>query len=271
MNRYFETMGVPIVAGRAFDERDRQGTTFVTVVNETLARRLFPNLDPPAVVGQQVRAYGNATEIIGVAANVRSRRPEMAPDPELYFPFAQLPVPNMSYVVRAQGDPAALTGPIRATLGQMTSHVALAAVRTFEEVIATANRTSGLLSWLSVLFGVLAAALAILGIYSVMSYTVAQRERELAIRAAVGASRSSLLSMVLREGLLMSGAGIAAGAVIAAAASSVLGSLLYGVSATDPVVFAGSAAGLAAVALAGYLIPASRASRVEPVVALRSE
>ena len=271
MNRYFETMGVPIVAGRAFDERDRQGTTFVTVVNETLARRLFPNLDPPAVVGQQLRAYGNATEIIGVAANVRSRRPEMAPDPELYFPFAQQPSPNMSYVVRAQGDPAALTGPIRAMLGQMTPYVALAAVRTFEEVIATANRTSGLLSWLSVLFGVLAAALAILGIYSVMSYTVAQRERELAIRAAVGASRSSLLSMVLREGLLMSGAGIAAGAVIAAAASSVLGSLLYGVSATDPMVFAGSAAGLAAVALAGYLIPASRASKVEPVVALRSE
>ncbi len=104
-----------------------------------------------------------------------------------------------------------------------------------------------------------------------MSYTVAQRERELAIRAAVGASRSSLLSMVLREGLLLSGAGIAAGAVIAAAASSVLSSLLYGVSATDPMVFAGSAAGLAAVALAGYLIPAARASRVEPVVALRSE
>ncbi len=271
MNRYFETMGVPIVAGRAFDERDRQGTPLVTIVNETLARRLFPNLDPPAVLGQQVRAYGNATEIIGVAANVRSRRPEMAPDPELYFPFAQQPSPNMSYVVRAQGDPAALTGPIRATLGQMTSHVALAAVRTFEEVIATANRTSGLLSWLSVLFGVLAAALAILGIYSVMSYTVAQRERELAIRAAVGASRSSLMSMVLREGLLLSGAGIAAGAVIAAAASSVLSSLLYGISATDPLLFAGSAAGLAAVALAGYLIPAARASRVEPVVALRSE
>ena len=122
----------------------------------------------------------------------------------------------MSYVVRAQGDPAALDRTRSASaLAQMTPHVALAAVRTFEEVVATSTRTSGLLSWLSVLFGVLAAALAILGIYSVMSYTVAQRERELAIRAAVGASRSSLLSMVLREGLLLSGAGIAAGAVIA--------------------------------------------------------
>jgi putative ABC transport system permease protein len=271
MDRYFETMGVPIVAGRALDERDRQGAPFVTVVNDTLARRLFPKMDPPQVIGQQIRVYGNPAEIVGVSANVRSRRPEMAPDPELYVSFAQQPSPNMTYVVRAQGDPATLTGPIRSTLGQMTPHVALAAVRTFEDVIATANRTSGLLSWLSVLFGVLAAALAILGIYSVMSYTVAQRERELAIRAAVGASRSSLLSMVLREGLLLSGAGIAAGAVIAAAASSVLRSLLYEVSATDPIVFAGAAAGLAAIALAGYLIPAARASQVEPVVALRSE
>jgi putative ABC transport system permease protein len=149
--------------------------------------------------------------------------------------------------------------------------VALSSMRTFDEVIATSTRTSGLLSWLSVLFGVLAAALAILGIYSVMSYTVAQRERELAIRAAVGATRSSLLSMVLREGLWLSGAGIAAGAVIALAASSVLGSLLYDVSARDPMVFVASAAGLAGIALAGYLIPAARASRVEPVVALRSE
>ena len=144
-------------------------------------------------------------------------------------------------------------------------------MRTFDEVVTNANRTSGLLSWLSVLFGVLAAALAILGIYSVMSYTVAQRERELAIRAAVGAIRSTLMSMVLREGLILSGAGIAAGALIAFAASGVLRSLLYQVSATDPIVFASSALGLAGIAIAGYIIPAARAARVEPVTALRSE
>jgi putative ABC transport system permease protein len=243
----------------------------VTVVNETLARRLFPDLQLPEVIGRQIRVYGNPTEIVGVAANVRSRRPDMAPDPEVYLSFAQWPYPSMSYVVRAEGDPSLLTGQIRSALAAMTPHVALAAVRTFDEVVSTATRTSGLLSWLSVIFGVLAAVLAILGIYSVMSYTVAQRERELAIRAAVGASRSSLLSMVLREGVILSGAGIAAGAALALAASGVLRSLLYQVSATDPVVFAGSALGLAAIALAGYLIPATRASRVEPVVALRSE
>ena len=274
MDRYFDTMGVPMIAGRALDERDRKSSALVAVVNETLARRLFPNLEPAAVVGQPIRIFGNAAPtnaIVGVAANVRSRRPDAVPDPEVYVSFDQNPTPGLSYVVRAAGDPASLSGQVRGALAQMTPHVAVANLRTFEEVVATATRTSGLLSWLSVLFGVLAAVLAILGIYSVMSYTVAQRERELAIRAAVGASRSSLLAMVLREGLLLSGAGIAAGALIASAASGVLRSLLYDVSARDPMVFVASAVGLAAIAMAGYLVPAARAARVEPVVALRSE
>jgi putative ABC transport system permease protein len=274
MDRYFETMGVGMVAGRPIDDRDRAGAPPVAVVNETLAKRLFPTLEPAAVVGQPIRlggTQGATNEIVGVSASVRSRRPDAPPDPEVYVSFDQNPAPSMTLAVRAAGDPAGLSNQIRSMMAEITPYVALSSMRTFDEVIATSTRTSGLLSWLSVLFGVLAAALAILGIYSVMSYTVAQRERELAIRAAVGATRSSLLSMVLREGLWLSGAGIAAGAVIALAASSVLGSLLYDVSARDPMVFVASAAGLAGIALAGYLIPAARASRVEPVVALRSE
>jgi putative ABC transport system permease protein len=274
MDGYFTTMGIPVLAGRSHDQRDRLGMPRVVLVNEALASRLWPGRDLSAVLGQHVRlggTTGETNEVVGVVANIRSRRPDAPPDPEVYIPFNQLPSPSLTYVVRAEGDPAALTGQIRGTLAQMTPHVALAAVRTLDEVVANATRTSGLLSWLSVLFGVLAAALAILGIYSVMSYTVAQRERELAIRAAVGATRASLLSMVLREGLILSGAGIAAGALLAFAASGVLRSLLYQVSATDPIVFAASAVGLAAIALAGYLVPAARASRVEPVVALRSE
>ncbi len=116
----------------------------------------------------------------------------------------------------------------------MTPHVALAATRTFDDVVTTATQTSGLLSWLSVIFGALAAALAIVGIYSVMSYTVAQRTRELAIRSAVGASRSMLLGAVIREGFWLSVAGIVAGVVLALAGSGVLGALLYDVQATDP-------------------------------------
>jgi putative ABC transport system permease protein len=274
MDRYFETMGVPMVAGRVLDERDRTGAPPVAVVNDTLAKRLFPSLDATAVIGQSIRigfAFNAPFEVVGVAANVRSRRPDAPPDPEVYVSFEQNPSPSMTLVVRSVGDPTGLSNQIRSTMAETTPYVALSTMRTFEEVVANATRTSGMLSWLSVLFGVLAATLAILGIYSVMSYTVAQRERELAIRAAVGASRSSLLSMVLREGLLLSGAGIAVGAVIAFASASLLRSLLYDVSATDPMVFAGSALGLAGIALAGYLIPAARASRVEPVTALRSE
>jgi ABC-type antimicrobial peptide transport system permease subunit len=156
-------------------------------------------------------------------------------------------------------------------LAEMTPHVALATVRTFDEVVATATRTSSLLSWLSVLFGLLAGALAVVGIYGLMSYTVAQRERELAVRAAVGASRRSLLGLIVREGLALSAAGIAAGILIAWATSGVIASLLFEVAATDAAVFGLVAAGLAAVAFAGYAIPAMRASRVDPVTALRVE
>lgn len=274
MDGYFRAMGVPLIAGRANDERDRLGTAGVVVINAALASRLFPGAQADEVIGQHVRLGGTTgatNEVIGVVADIRSRRPDAAPDPEVYIAFSQFPSPSLNYVVRSDGDPTDLGGPIRSTLGDMTPHVSIANLRTFEEVVATATRTSGLLSWLSVLFGALAALLAILGIYSVMSYTVAQRERELAIRAAVGASRPALLSMVMREGLMLSGAGIAAGLVIALASAGVLRSLLYDVSPRDPLVFAGSAAGLAAVALAGYLIPAARASRVEPVAALRGD
>jgi putative ABC transport system permease protein len=275
MDRYFETMGIPIVAGRAIDDRDRANTTGMAVVNETLAKRLFPALTPPAVVGQRIYVGAAATplqlDIVGVSADVRSRRVDAPPDPEVYVSFDQTPSPSMTFTVRAAGDPASLANQIRAAMAQITPYVALSSMRTFDEVIATSTRQTGLLSWLSVLFGILAALLAIVGIYSVMSYTVAQRERELAIRAAVGASRASLLSMVLREGVMLSGAGIIAGAIIAIAASGVLRSLLYDVSATDPLVFIVSSFSLAAIALAGYVIPAARAARVEPVSALRSE
>jgi putative ABC transport system permease protein len=274
MDGYFETMGVKLLAGRTVAERDRQGAVPVAVVSETLAARLWPGRDLATAIGQRIRigpVTGPANEVIGVVASVRSRRPDALPEPEVYVSFHQFPSPAMSYVVRAAGDPSRLTPQIRAALGQMTPHVALAATRTFDDVVATATQTSGLLSWLSAIFGALAAALAIVGIYSVMSYTVAQRTRELAIRSAVGASRAMLLSAVIREGFWLSVAGIMAGVVLALAGSGVLGALLYDVQATDPSVFALSALGLATFALGGYVIPAMRAARVDPVTALRGD
>jgi predicted permease len=274
LDAYPEAMGMRLLAGRAIDERDQAGTRPVVVVNQALASRLWPGLTPAQVVGQLVRvpfAADSTSEVVGVVADIRSRRPDAPPDPELHAPFRQVPSATLTYVVRGQGDPARLVGAIRAELAAMTPHVALAAVRTFEEVVANATRTSGLLSWLSVLFGVLAASLAAVGVYGLMSYTVAQRERELAVRAAVGATRGSLLALVLREGLVLGGAGLAAGAAIAWMGSRVLGSLLFEVSPTDVAVFGGAAAVLAGIALAGATIPAARASLVEPVVALRAE
>jgi putative ABC transport system permease protein len=275
MDGYADAMGMRLLAGRAIDERDHADTAPVAVVNRSLASRLWPTLSASQVVGLQVRSpfdSGNTLrEVIGVVADVRSRRPDAPPDPEIHAPFSQVPFPTLTYVVRAEGDPTRLTGPVRAALAEMSPHVALAGVRTFDEVVRTATRTSGLLSWLSVLFGALAGALAVVGIYGLMSYTVAQRERELAVRAAVGASRRSLLTLIMREGLVLSAIGIGLGLAIAWAASGVLGSLLYEVTATDGAVFVLSAVGLAAVACGGYVLPAIRAARVEPVAALRSE
>jgi putative ABC transport system permease protein len=177
----------------------------------------------------------------------------------------------MAFTVRSAGAPEALVPAIRAALGQLDPTLPMASVRSFDEVIATATRNSRLYSVLTAIFGMLAAALAIVGIYSVMSYTVAQRTRELAIRSALGASHGGLLRLVLREGFVMSAVGIAAGLAGAFGASRLIGALLYQVSPTDPFIFAITAVAVAGVAVLGYLFPAFRASRVEPAEALRAE
>jgi putative ABC transport system permease protein len=275
MDGYPSAMGIRLLAGRAIDEQDTALSAPVAVVNEALASRLWPSLSPLEVVGRLVRAPldsdDKVRQVVGVMSNVRARRPELPPDPEIDAPFLQFPLATLTYVVRGEGDPTMLTGLIRAELDTMAPQVALAAVRTFENVVATATRTSVLLSSLSVLFGVLAGTLAAVGVFGLLSYAVAQRVRELAVRAAVGASRTALLLLILREGLVLSAFGILAGMGMAWAASGAMASLLYEVSATDASVLGAAAAGLAVVAAAGAGVPAMRASRVEPVVALRGE
>jgi ABC-type antimicrobial peptide transport system permease subunit len=180
-------------------------------------------------------------------------------------------MPSMTFTVRAAGSPEALVPAIRSELAQLDPMLPMASVRTFDEVIAAATRNSRLYSVLTAVFGLLAASLAIVGIYSVMSYTVTQRLRELAIRSALGASNRGLLRLVLQEGFVMSAVGIAVGLAGAFAASQLIRALLYQVSPTDPFVFTLTAAVVAGAAVLGYLLPAFRASRVEPAVALRSE
>ena len=272
---YFETVGIRLAAGRFPEPRDTASTPSVVVINETLARQLWPGQASTAILGQMMGTgfddRSTFREVIGIIRDVRSRRVDQPPDAETYVPIAQVPWGSMTYTVRAATRADTLVPQVRDALADFNPQLPLAAVRTFEEVLDGAMRTSRLYSALTALFGVLAAALAIVGIYSVMSYTVAQRTRELAIRAALGASNQGLLSMVLREGFIMTGIGIAAGIGGAVAASRLLQALLYQVSPTDPLVLTGTAIGVAFVALLGYVLPAMRASRVEPAVALRSE
>ena len=275
MDGYFDAMDVRFLAGRPIDANDKAAMPAVTVLNDVVASRLFPGRTPAQVVGQGVRIGwlgGNVvSEVVGVIESVRSRRVDAPPDPEVYVPFAQVPAPAMSYVVRGAGDVSGFVGPIRAELAQVAPGVPLATVRTLEDIVSTSTRMSRLISWLSVIFGVLAAALAVLGVYSVLSYAVAQRGREFAIRAAIGARRASLVGLVLREGALLSVIGIVAGVLLAIPAAGLLQHLLYGVDARDVAVLASAAAGLTAVAAAGYLIPAARASRADPIQTLRGE
>jgi putative ABC transport system permease protein len=272
---YFAAVSVPVLAGRLPDARDLPEGPPVTAINETLARALWPGVAPAAVIGRRIASGFDVDnrwrEIVGVLRDVRSRRPDAPPDAEMYVPHSQASFPSMAFTVKTAGSPEALAPAIRRELAALDPMLPMASVRTFEEVIATATRNSRLYSVLTAVFGALAAALAIVGIYSVMSYTVAQRMRELAIRAALGASHRGLLGLVLREGFVMTAVGIVLGLAGAFGAARLIRALLYQVSPTDPFVFAVTAAAVAGAAALGYVVPAFRASRVEPAVALRSE
>jgi putative ABC transport system permease protein len=272
---YFETMKVGLVAGRYPDARDTADSSPIVVINETLARTLWPGESPASILGRVMgTGFDDGStwrEIVGIVRDVRSRRPDAPPDAETYIPHSQWPAPTLTFTVRAAVAPESLVPVVRKELSDLNPQLPLAAVRTFSEVVDGATRSSRLYSALTALFGVLAAVLAIVGIYSVMSYTVAQRTRELAIRSALGASHHGLLQLVLREGFIMSLTGIVVGLAGAFAVSRLMGALLYQVSPRDPLVFGLTAAAVAAIALMGYLIPAFRASRVQPAIALRSE
>jgi putative ABC transport system permease protein len=177
----------------------------------------------------------------------------------------------MTLVVRAAGDPLALAGPIRAEVGRMDRHLPIAAIRPMTEVVETSMATTRFTGFLLALFAALALTLSAIGIYGVLSYLVSQRTREIGIRLAVGAGRGQVLRMILSRGLVLSLAGIAAGLVAAFAMTRLMTTLLHGVAPTDAATFGAVAAGLGAIAAGASAIPALRATRVDPLVALRSE
>ena len=266
---YFETMGIPLMMGRGFGEADNADGPPVVVINEALAGWQWPGEDP---IGKQLAVGGGvSSEIVGVVGDVRHFSHDREPRPEIYAPYYQDPWPFMALLVRAEGDPRNLIGPIRQQVLAVDSEQPVYAVNTMDRVLAESLQTRRFLARLVFLFAAVAIVLALVGIYGVISYTVNQRAHEIGIRMALGAQREEVLRYVLSWGLSLVLGGAVAGLLLALAVGRSISGLLYGVGPADPPVFGGVTLLLIVAAAAATYLPARRASRVDPLVALRRE
>ncbi|HUF48070.1 MAG TPA: ABC transporter permease [Vicinamibacterales bacterium] len=270
---YFAVMRVPLVRGRFFDARDSSAAASVVIINQTMARMFFADEDP---VGKRIK-YGQLASnapwmtIVGVVADTRRTGYDAAVRPETYLPHAQSTTGSLQIVVRTTGDPTRAAPALRGAARVLDPLVPLSAVGPLEDELGELTAQRRLNTVLLSVFGVLATLLAAVGIYGVLAYSVQQRTRELGVRLALGASASGILALVLREGLLLSGLGLIIGLAGAVALSRTLTSMLYDVGATDPATYLAIAGLTVGVGLVACGIPAVRALRVDPVVALRGE
>jgi len=268
---YFRTMGTALLRGREFTEADREGAPGTVVINETLATRLWPKED---ALGKRVSLAGPKgpfLEVVGVARDSKYRTLGETSRPYVYLPLNQSYDPKMTLVVRTTGDPKAITSIVREQIRALNPNLPIADVQTLREQLELTLLPSRIAAWTLGGFGVLALLLAGIGIYGVVSYGAAQRTREIGVRMALGAKESDVLGLVLWDGLIVIGAGLAIGLLLAAAATRVVASFLYGVGATDPLTFVAVPLLLGAVALVASYVPARRAVKVDPLVALRYE
>ncbi|MGB2645333.1 MAG: ABC transporter permease [Candidatus Acidiferrum sp.] len=271
---YFKTMRISLLAGREFTERDDRNAPHVIIINQTLARKFFPNENPVGKhmkPGMSVGKADSTSEIIGVVGDVKHRNLWQAPDPESYVPYDQEPIGAMDMVIRTAGDPMILLPAIRAKVLALDAELPIYKAQRMEEYVAASVAQRRLTSVLCSIFAGAGLLLAVIGLFGVMSYSVAQRTHEIGVRVAVGAEKDDILRMILREGMAITLVGIGTGLLGAFALSSVLKSQLFGVSATDPLTLTVVIVSLATVALVACAIPARRATRVDPMVALRYE
>lgn len=269
---YFQAQGIRLVRGRTFDSRDNAGSAAAFVVNEALAGKLFPGEDP---IGKRL-AYpwfdGDVEgEIVGVVEDVRETSVTAEPAPALHRAFSQMPDGTLHVMVRSTGDPMALAGPAREAVRRLDPNLPVASVRSMESVVAEATARPRMSSYLLAGFAAVALLLAAVGLYGVISYGVAQRRGEIGVRVALGADRGSILGLIVRQGMVLTAIGLAVGLAGALALTRLLRSLLYGVSAADPVTFLAVPLVLAAAALLASYLPANRAARTDPATALRAQ
>ena len=266
---YFRTMGIPLLMGRDFSERDTGGGPKVIIISEALARKHFSGQSP---LGQRINA-GGEREIVGVAADVKPRGLELEVKPQIYLPYAQKPTPApfVTFTVRTESEPLTLAGAVEKEIRNLNKDLPVANVRAMEQIVAASLEQRRLTMLLLGVFACIAVALASVGIYGVVSYSVSQRTHELGIRVALGARGKDVLALVLGQGVRLAFVGVTLGLVGAFWLTGLLKDLLFGVGATDPLTFVSVAALLVAVALAACYIPARRAAKVDPMVALRYE
>jgi predicted permease len=273
---YFRTMRIPVTRGRAFTPADRMGSAPVAIVNETAARRLWPDADPlghELRMGTRFGLGGDAAGgvVVGVAGDVRENGPAAPAPPTLYLAHAQWPLNTTSVVAKSHGDASALIEPMRAALRDLDPDVPMFAVRSMDQIVSTAMAQPRLYTVLIVCFAGTAMLLAAIGLYGVLAYAVGQRTREIGIRLALGAHRGEVLRMVLAQAGRLSVIGVAAGLVAAGLVSRVLRAQLYEIEPTDIRTYVAVGAGLLIVGLLASWLPARRAARIDPMTALRQD
>jgi putative ABC transport system permease protein len=269
---YFATMGIRLIKGRVFTEQDRADSSPAIVITEAMARRYFPDEEP---LGKRI---GNPDggkilwrEIVGVVADVKHFGLDADARPTMYLPHSQSPARFMSLTVRTGSDPLRIVAAIRSQVSDLDGNLAVSNILTMEQLVARSVSDSRFILVLLVSFAGLALLLAALGIYGLISYSVTQRTHEIGLRMALGAETSDVLRMVVGHGALLALIGVGIGMAGAFALTRLMSTLLFGVNATDPTIFGLLGLLLIGVALAASFIPARRATRVDPMIALRYE
>lgn len=266
---YFHTLQIPLQRGRVFTERDKKDAPPVAVIDETMARLYFPGVDP---IGQRFKDSHQLIEIVGVVGDVRHAPREKKPVPHIYFSHAQRAIGDMTVAVRSAGtQPAALLSAIRHEIEKVDPNVPIAQIRTMQQMVSSAVAPARFTMALLSAFAGIALLLASVGIYGVLAYSVNQRRREIGIRMSLGAQRRDVLRLFLSQGMTVTLLGIVLGLGGAWAVTRIIRNLLYSVSPTDPLIFLFVSVVFAAVAFIASFVPARKASRLNPIVALRSE